>query len=221
MRETNSLANVHLNRTKCLQVLKTPPPGSGPSKTKEVLPAVSSESLRSAMAATGGRNQRRLANLKTETTNTPETDLELQIISSSILEQRKIASNVKWTTERERLAAIVDLSKQMPDVTESERSANMRELYNFLKRPVEEVEQVSLETASKSLKTSRNTNVDSFSTPASALAASSSSSSKQVEQDARDDDYTTVPPLRYQPDQTESDDHFEYEEDYGMPYEAI
>ena len=65
MRETNSLANVHLNRTKCLQVLKTLPPGSGPSKTKEVLPALSSESLRSAMAATGGRNQRRLANLKT------------------------------------------------------------------------------------------------------------------------------------------------------------
>ena len=173
------------------------------------------------MAATGGRNQRRLANLKTETTNTPETDLELQMISSSILEQRKIASNVKWTTERERLTAIVDLSRQMPDVTESERSANMRELYNFLKRPVEEVEQVSLETASKSLKTSRNTNVDSFSTPASALAASSSSSSKQVEQDARDDGYTIVPPLRYHPDQTESDDNFEYEEDYGMPYEAI
>ena len=109
----------------------------------------------------------------------------------------------------------------MPDVTESEKSANMRELYNFLKRPVEEVEQVSLQTASKSLKTSRNTNVDSFSTPASALAASSSSSSKQVEQDARVNDYTIVPPIRYQPDQTESDDNFEYEEDYGMPYEAI
>lgn len=175
------------------------------------------------MAATGGRNQRRLANLKTEVNKIPEADVELQMISSSIVEQKKIASNIKWTTERERLTAIVDLSEKMTDVTELEKSINMRDLYNFLKRPVEEVEQVSLEPAKKTLKSIRDTNPDinSFHTPTSAFHASSSSLSTQDELDMENQDYTVEPPMRYAPDTTGSEDTCDYEEYYGQPYEAI
>lgn len=35
---------------------------------------------------------------------------------------------------------MVDLGKQLSDVPESEKAADMRELYNFLKRPFDEVQ---------------------------------------------------------------------------------
>ena len=81
------------------------------------------------MAATGGRNQRRLANLKTENSSVvAEGDTELSILSQSIVEQTKIRANLQWTSERERLTALVEMGKVMTTVSESEKSTNMEQL---------------------------------------------------------------------------------------------
>ena len=111
----------------------------------------------------------------------------------------------------------------MTDVTELEKSINMRDLYNFLKRPVEEAEQVSLEPAKKTAKPTRDANPDinSFHTPASAFDASSSSLSTQDDLDMEHLDYTVAPPMRYAPDTGGSQETCDYEEYYGQPYEAI
>lgn len=86
--------------------------------------------MREIVTAMDGRNQRHL-NLETEISSK---------IPEKVVEKTKIRTNLQWAAERERLTAIVDLGKQIPDLPESEKAANVRELYDFLKRPFEEVQ---------------------------------------------------------------------------------
>ena len=166
------------------------------------------------MAATGGRNQRRLANLKTETTCAViEGDTELSMLSQSIMEQTKIRANLQWTSERERLTALVEMGRMMSDVPDTEKSTNMRELYNFLKRPIEEIkpEKHTGDTKRKTFsddKLINNVDALSYSTPASSLATSSSSTITQVEPEC---DFLL--PRNIDPNRKESETRWEYDED--------
>ena len=166
------------------------------------------------MAATGGRNQRRLANLKTESTcAVVEGDTELSLLSQSIVEQTKIRANLQWTSERERLTALVEMGRQMSDIPDAEKSANMRELYNFLKRPIEEVKPDKPTGDQKRIKLfddklTHDVVTLSYSTPASSLATSSSSTITQVEPEC---DFLL--PRNIDPNRKESETRWEYDED--------
>ena len=81
---------------KCLQILKTPAPGSGPAKKPEAV-KVPTEVMRSTMAATGSRNQRRLANLRTEPSHVIGDFKDEQDI---IDEERKMSSHYDWSCEK-------------------------------------------------------------------------------------------------------------------------
>ena len=91
------------------------------------------------MAVTGGHNQRRLANLKTETSRVvADGDKEFEVLSRSIVEQTKIRANLDWASEKDRLTALVEMGRLISSIPDSKKSRNLIELYNFLKRPIEE-----------------------------------------------------------------------------------
>lgn len=138
-------------RAHCIQVLKTPPPGSGPSKRDNASGQTSD--IRATMAATGGRNQRRLANLRTEDTKKITIDPDQHIMSETLVEQQRMNLSTEWNDEKNRLTALVEVSKVV-DIPESEKSQNIRALYGFLKAPRVQV------TTNKRLKTSNDTYAD-------------------------------------------------------------
>lgn len=110
--------------------MKTPQPGTGPSQKVPADKGVSSETLRATMAATGGRNQRRINNLRTEVTKTVEIDAESDILVDSVHEQRKMTSHLEWNDEKERFTSLVAVG-----LPAAEKAVNVRALYEFLRRP--------------------------------------------------------------------------------------
>jgi hypothetical protein len=170
------------------------------------------------MAATGGRNQRRLANLKTETSRVAaDGDHELSILSQSIVEQTRLRSNLLWAAEKDRLTALVEMGRLISGVPESEKSTNLMELYNFLKRPIEEVKPDKPTGDTKRLKFSDdklpNHVALSYSTPASALATSSCSTTSQAEQE------NVFPHSQYTDAYlNEQDTNWECDDEYGEEY---
>jgi hypothetical protein len=76
---------IHFNvfRARCLQIMKTPTPGTGPVKKEAADKGVSSEIIRATMTATGGRNQRRINNLRTELKNR-DGDEEVEVLVDSV-----------------------------------------------------------------------------------------------------------------------------------------
>ena len=200
-------------RAKCLQVLKTPAPGSGPTKKIEAV-KVSNEDMRSTMAATGSRNQRRLANLRTETSHIIADNKDEQDI---IDEERKMSSHYDWSCEKERLTSLVEMSKNIPGISESEKAGYVNDLFEFLKLPRHQV------SSNKRVKLNNDNtaNANSYLTPASAVATSSSSFTPQVESANSEEEYSTINPLMSSAqDQTYTED-FDYDVDYGEDYAAI
>jgi hypothetical protein len=123
------------------------------------------------MAATGGRNQRRIANLKTVSTKIQnESDSDDDVIICSLNEQKTISYHFGWSNEKDRLKNLVDLSDSMVMISEAEKMENKLALYNFLKRPPV-VPEAILSTSSKRRKhnAQHTPTVQQNSTPASAL----------------------------------------------------
>lgn len=171
------------------------------------------------MAATGGRNQRRLANLKTETSRVvADGDKEFEILSRSIVEQTKIRANLDWASEKDRLTALVEMGRLISSIPDSEKSSNLIELYNFLKRPIEEAKPDKPTGDTKRIKCSdaelpNDVVAFSYSTPASALAISSCSSISQADQE------NVVPTSRYDDAHlNERETNWECDDDYGEDY---
>ena len=165
------------------------------------------------MAATGSRNQRRLANLRSESSHIIDDKDEQDIID----EQRKMSSHYDWSCEKERLTSLVEMSKSIPGILDSEKSGYEMDLFNFLKLPRHQV------SSNKRVKPNNDIIADTnlYSTPAPAVAISSSSNTSQIEPDNQDQVYSAVNPMRYPAmDQAANDDWEDYEE-YGEPYVAI
>jgi hypothetical protein len=193
--------------------LKTPAPGSGPAKKIEAV-KVSTEVMRSNMAATGSRNQRRLANLRTETTHVIADSKDEQDI---IDEERKMSAHYDWSCEKERLTSLVEMSKSIPGLSESEKAGYVTDLFNFLRLPRHQV------SSNKRIKLSNGNTADanSYLTPASAVATSSSSMTSQVEPSNLEEGYFTADPQMYSSQDQSGVEQFDYDEDYGEEYVAI
>lgn len=145
----------------------TPSPHTGPRDA-----GITTEVMRATMAATGGRNQRRIANLKTVTSkDVNPSDSEDEILLSSLRDQKSISYHMGWSNERDRLEKLVDMSESMGDeISEAEKKENRVALYQFLKRP-HVAQDSSIPTSSKRARESQQTpTVRLNSTPASAAA---------------------------------------------------
>ena len=120
------------------------------------------------MAATGSRNQRRLANLRTETSHIIADNKDEQDI---IGEERKMSSHYDWSCEKERLTSLVKMSRNIPGISESEKAGYVNDLFEFLKLPRHQV------SSNKHVKPDNGNTADANSclTPTSAIATSSSS----------------------------------------------
>lgn len=124
----------------------TPTPNSGPSKNPTGSEKGSSaDLLRTQLAATGGRNQRRIANLKSESiaiesTGKVSKDEDVIILQNSIEVQNKMNSHLSWNDEKDRLTSLAEMSALMDDVSEEEKKHNKKMLYLFLKQPRAEFE---------------------------------------------------------------------------------
>lgn len=155
-------------------------------RNKESDKGVSSETLRATMAATGGRNQRRIANLKSENVKSVvDIDIEKDILLESVTEQRKMTSHLEWNDEKDRLTSLVAISDKVVGLPELEKNENVRALNEFLRKPR------TTESDSKRQKLLRHN------TPASAIAFSSTSlptsSSRNIPEDdmQQDEDLQT------------------------------
>ena len=193
--------------------MKTPAPGSGPAKKIETV-KVSTEVMRSTMAATGSRNQRRLANLRTETTHViADNNGEQDIID----EERKMSAHYDWSCEKERLTSLVEMSKSIPGLSESEKAGYVSDLFNFLKLPRHQV------SSNKGVKLNNGNTADanSYLTPASAVATSSSSMTSQVKPSNLEEGYSTADSQIYLSQDQSGVEDFDYDEDYGEEYVAI
>ena len=98
----------------------------------------STDLLRTQMAATGGRNQRRIANLKSETVESQSKiskDEDVLILQSSLEAQNAMNSHLSWNDEKDRLEKLVEMSALIDDISEEEKTSNIKMLYRFLKKP--------------------------------------------------------------------------------------
>jgi hypothetical protein len=106
----------------------TPSPGTGPDSDK----GIPTDVMRTTMAATGGCNQRRMANLKTVSTKDQnESDSDDDVIICSLNEQKTISYHFGWSNEKYRLEKLVDLSDSMVMISEAEKMENKLALYNL------------------------------------------------------------------------------------------
>ena len=175
---------------------------------------MSTEVMRSNMAATGSRNQRRLANLRTETTHVIADSKDEQDI---IDEERKMSAHYDWSCEKERLTSLVEMSKSIPGLSESEKAGYVTDLFNFLRLPRHQV------SSNKRIKLNNDNTADanSYLTPASAVATSSSSMTSQVKPSNLEEGYSTADSQIYLSQDQSGVEDFDYDEDYGEEYVAI
>ena len=97
----------------------TPAPGSGPTKNPTGSEKGSStDQLRTQMAATGGRNQRRITNLKSESVENQKgsTDEDVMILKSSIQAQVAMNNHLSWNDEKDRLKELHELTKSDDEI---------------------------------------------------------------------------------------------------------
>jgi hypothetical protein len=144
----------------------TPTPGSGP---KEADRGITTEVMRATMAATGGRNQRRIANLKTATKEeVNKSDSDDDVLLCSIREQKTISYHIGWSNENDRLDELCTLSDSLPKLTEAEKLENKMAYYNFLKRPAVAPEATTTSSSKRNKATHLTPAVSVNRTPASA-----------------------------------------------------
>jgi hypothetical protein len=146
----------------------TPSPGTGPRDSDK---GITTDVMRATMAATGGRNQRHIANLKTVSTKDQnESDSDDDVIICSLNEQKTISYHFGWSNEKDRLEKLVDLSDSMVMISEAEKMENKLALYNFLKRPPVVPEAILSTSSNRRKHNAQHTpTVQQNSTPASAL----------------------------------------------------
>ena len=126
------------------------------------------------MAVTGGRNQRRIANLKSASSKDSNnaTDSEDEMLLSSLREQKSMTYHFGWSNEKERLETLVAMGDSMgDDIPDVEKKENRLALYHFLKRPQVELD-ASISSSSKRAKqnSQQTPTFRSNSTPDSAVA---------------------------------------------------
>jgi hypothetical protein len=153
-------------RAGCLKILMTPTPGSGP---KEADRGITTEVMRATMAATGGRNQRRIANLKTATKEEMnKSDSGDDVLLCSIREQKTISYHIGWSNENDRLDKLCSISDGLPDITDEEKLENRMSYYKFLKRPAVAPEATTTSSSKRNKATHLTPAVSVNRTPASA-----------------------------------------------------
>ena len=92
-------------RAGCLNVFMTPSPGTCPRDSDK---GITTDVMRTTMAATGDRNQRRIANLKTVNidvieSDQNESDSDDDVVVCSLNGQKTIFCHFGWSNEKDRL----------------------------------------------------------------------------------------------------------------------
>jgi hypothetical protein len=182
----------------------TPAPGSGPTKNPTGSEKGSStDQLRTQMAATGGRNQRRITNLKSESLENQKgsTDEDVIILKSSIQAQVAMNNHLSWNDEKDRLKELLDLTKDDDEIDPVEKHAIRKNYLAFIRRPISDFIN---ELAGPSKRPCQNSTPKDFvgTTPASAEVFQLCQSSPlthgfSVEYDNDDVDVSTFDDLEY------------------------
>lgn len=177
------------------------------------------------MAETGGRNQRRIANLKSASSKDSNnaTDSEDEMLLSSLREQKSMTYHFGWSNEKERLEKLVAMGDSMgDDISDAEKKENRLALYRFLKTPPV-VPDASISTSSKRAKhnSQQTPTVRSNSTPDSAVAHLPPTSLPVDSTELTNE--TTFPSIGYSPSPATSvldDQSFDYNDnaDYNEEY---
>ena len=119
----------------CLEIFRSTTSGSGPSQ----LTKRSSAELREQMAATGSRDQRKLAGLKSvkqevNVKEVEEVDDEIEILRGGWAAQQEMTTQVAWNNEMKRLETVLDLAKSL-NLPEDKVHEHKMNLYNFAMVP--------------------------------------------------------------------------------------